>query len=115
LAVAGPGADGLRPLPRRRTLDVALPERPRPALRRADGVDGAAPGAVVEDAVAVGLLAERPPAARLAGVQRPHLLDRLAEELGDRREFVVGDPDESRFAGAALAAAGAGERQPVLV
>src|SRR4051794_1139092 len=48
LAAAGARADLARPFPVGGGGDVALPERPGAALRRADGVNGAAPVAVVK-------------------------------------------------------------------
>ena len=62
-ALAGAGANLAGLLPGFRRGDVALPERPGPALRRPYRVDGAALFAVVEDAIAVALLAESPAAA----------------------------------------------------
>src|SRR5436190_16638947 len=51
LALPGPGADAAGALPVLGRRDVALPERPGAALRRADRVDGAPLPGVEEDAV----------------------------------------------------------------
>ena len=69
--LAGAGADFAGLLPRLRGGDVALPERPGAALRRPDGIDGATGVLVVEDAIAVGLLAQGPAARRPAGYINP--------------------------------------------
>src|SRR5205085_593329 len=114
---------------------VGVPEGPGAALERADGVDGAAAvregdrlvgagagGALdfffgEEDAVvlaagvAVFLQAEL--ALDLAAVLLDHLLGREAEVFGEADDLVLADPDEARAAGAAVAALGAGELQPV--
>ena len=57
-AVAGAGTDRTGFLPVVRGGDVALPERPGAALRRADRINGATLFPVVEHAVAVQLLAQ---------------------------------------------------------
>src|SRR5947209_2445871 len=106
LALAGAGAGGPGPLPVLGRGHVTVPERPSPALPRADRVNGTAPGAVVKDAVAVGLLAQAALAVHRAGVQPEHLFRRLAAVPGDRRDFLVVDPDDAGRAGAAIAAAG---------
>src|SRR5262249_60691275 len=96
-------------------LDVALPERPGAALRRADGVDGTPPFAVVEDAITVAFLAQRPAAAGVARVQGLHAVERLAEEVGDGGQVIRTDPDVARLARAAVAAPRAAEAQAVFV
>src|SRR5262245_23462812 len=115
VALPGAGADLTRRLPRLRRDDVALPERPGAALARARRVDGTPGGLVVEHAVAVGLLAERPPPAGQPRVEPRDLLDRFAAELGEGGDFLIRDPDEARLARAALAAAGAAKPQAVLI
>src|SRR5947199_5104504 len=65
-------------LPRFGAGDVAFPERPGTALTRPNGIDGTASIAVVEDAIAVVLLAQRAAALREPRVEPRQLLDRLA-------------------------------------
>src|SRR5262249_50258763 len=115
LALAGAGAHTARLLPVLGGGDVARPERPGAALRRTHGVDGAAFFPLVEDAVAVGLLPQRQAAPGPTGVQGLELLDALAPVRRQGGDVVLPDPDEAGLAGAAVAAAGAGEAQAVLV
>src|SRR5262245_553143 len=115
VALARARTDLARPLPGFRGGDVALPKRPGAALPRPHRVDGAAGGLVVEDAVAAGLLAQRPAAVGAASVQAGDFLHGLAEELCDGRDFRVVHPDVARLAGAAVAAARAAEAQAVAV
>src|SRR5437016_12062775 len=110
---AGTHLTGSFPIPRR--LHVAVPKGPRPALSRAHGINRAARCAIVEDTVAVGLLAQAAVTARPAGVQGNDLFDRFAAVFGDGSDFGIVDPDETRRAGAAVAAAGAAKTQAVLV
>src|SRR5262249_50235126 len=112
LALAGARADRARLLPRRRAGDVAVPERPGAALARPHRVDGAAGRAVVEHAVAVGLLAQGPAAAGHPGVEQLHLFEPVAPVLGDGGQLLVVDRDEAGSARAAVAAARAAEAQP---
>src|SRR5206468_6690210 len=76
--------------------------------------DSAAALAVVEDAVAIVLLAQRPATLRQPRVQSRHLLDRFAAEGGDSGQLRVVDPDVARGASTAVAAARAAEAEPVL-
>src|SRR5207253_1415703 len=89
---------------------------PGAALTRPDDVDSAALAvAVVEDAIAVFLLAQGAAARRLARIQRPHFFERFASVRGDSGQLLVVNPDEARLARAAGAAAGAAETEAVLI
>src|SRR5438128_2783489 len=113
LALARAGADAAGFLPRLGRLDVALPERPGPALPRPHRVDGTAGLARPEDAIAVFPLAQAAAGADLARVQTFDFLGRLAAQLGDGLDFLGVDPDDAGRPGAAVAAAGAAEAQAV--
>src|SRR5690242_14992406 len=72
------GADFGRPLPRLGRLNVRAPERPRPALGRADRVDRTAAVLVPEDAVVVRLLPQADLAPGLAGIKLCEFSERFA-------------------------------------
>src|SRR5262249_35825270 len=90
-------------------LGVAVPERPRSGLSRAHRVNRTPGLAVVEHAVAVGLLLERPSRALAARVQAEDFRHRLAAELGDGPHLVVVHPDEPGRTRATVPAPCAGE------
>src|SRR5262245_25149931 len=115
LALPGARAAFTRPLPVLRCRDAALPERPGPALPRADGVDRTTLRPVIEDAVAVEPFAQTPLVADAARVDGQHLGGTFSAIGGDVLDLVVVDPDVSRRPGAAVAAAGAAEAKAVLI
>src|SRR5262249_32492741 len=108
-----PRADLARLPPVLRRADVALPERPGAALPRPGRVDGAAPFAVVKDAIAVGLLAQAAAPADRPGVQPLGLLRPFAAQVGEVGNLLLRHPDVAWGTGAAVAAAGAAEAQAV--
>src|SRR4029077_1472829 len=95
------------------TVHVAFPERPRPALSRPHGIDSAARLAVVEHAIAVGPLFERPAMALAASVEAGHFFQWFGAELGNRPDLIVRPPDEAGRAGAAVSAPRASKAQAV--
>src|SRR5262249_7723133 len=88
---------------------------PRPALFRPDRVDHAAFLPVIEDAIAVGLLAQRHPTRPLQGIDGPHFLDAFTAKLRDGHEFFLVHPHPARLARTALPAHRAGETQALRV
>src|SRR6185437_274974 len=70
---------------------------------------------IEEHAIAVVFLAQGSPTVSPACVERLDLIERFAALGGDGGQVIVLDPDEARFARAAMAAARAGERQTVFV
>src|SRR5437870_1974971 len=81
--------------PRFRRSQVALPERPGPALTRSHGVDRAAGRPVVKDAVAVVLFAQRPAAVGQVRIKGGGHGDGFGPVLGNSRDLLIVDPDES--------------------
>src|SRR5258706_2955614 len=110
------------------TGKVASPERPGAALQRPNGVD-AGDAAAQRDLTALGgsffeknavvvalraeLLLQTDPLADLAAILFERFIAREAQVLGEPGNFLVAHPDEPRHAGAAVAAAGAGEGEAV--
>src|SRR5262249_28345465 len=111
VAFARAGTDFTGSLPGLGSGDVAFPERPGATLARPNRIDRAAALAVVEDAVAIVLLAQRPAALDHSRVHTRHFLNGLAAQLGDGRQLRVVHPDEARGTRAAVAAACAAETE----
>src|SRR5262249_922012 len=111
----GPRAHLARLLPIARRFEVALPEWKRPALSRTHRIHRAALFAVVEHAVAIGLLAQRPPTVAHSCVTPFQFIARLAAEFGQCCHSLFRHPDEARLPRAALAAARAAETQTIPV
>jgi hypothetical protein len=115
LALPRSRTDLTRTLPLFRRGDIAIPERPGSTLGRPHGIDGTAFLSIVKNAIAIASFAERSPPASFAAVQVAHHLQRLTEEPGNRCELLIGHPDKSGIARAALAATSALERQPISI
>src|SRR5690606_30696942 len=120
------GADAGGALPGAGRVDDAVPEGPRAALERADGIDPAAaallagPGVVrqvdEEDAVVLAverlLLAQADAVADAPEVAFVHLFLRLAQVARQQRHLLRADPDIPGRAAAAISALRAAEFQP---
>src|SRR5205823_4113251 len=103
------------PLPSRRRGHVAFPERPGSALPRAHRVDRTPPLAIVEDAIAVGPLAQAAVVADGARVQAAGLFNPVSAVLRNLRDLLRRHPNVPRRPGAAVTAARAAEAQAVLI
>ena len=108
-------ANLLGAFPRGRRNEIAFPKRPSPALTRPSGINGAANGRVVEDAVVFQIVSQRSLAVHVAGVQTEHFLNRFAAEFRNRFDLGFVDPNISRKTRTAFAATGAFKAQAIFV
>jgi len=114
--VAGARARLLHRRPGVFIFEIGIPEGPGSALRGPRVIDGALSRFGIEErAVAVLALRERNTFFHTPRIQSPHFVDRLVEDFRDLCQLVVGDPDDARCAGAAIAALRALKAQAVFV
>ena len=113
--MAGAWADLASALPIFAGLQIAGPEWPGAALAGASGVNSATNTFVVKHTIAVSFLTQTAASMLDASICADHMLERFVQQLGNRLDFLVRDPDEARRAGTAVAAHRAAKAQAGMI